>query len=59
MATDRQTRRRQDKAKKYYVIYRKKRTERPKVGGVSSRSRNSAPSVSKGCVVNGVVDGRK
>ena len=30
----------------------KKRDERPKVGGVSSRSRNSAPS-RKGCVVNG------
>ena len=30
----------------------KKRDERPKVGGVSSRSRNSAPS-RKGCVANG------
>ena len=31
---------------------RKKRNERPNVGGVSVRSRNGAPS-GKGCVVNG------
>ena len=30
----------------------KKRNERPNVGGVSTRSRNGAPS-RKGCVVNG------
>ena len=30
----------------------KKRTERPNIGGVSTRSRNGAPS-RKGCVVSG------
>ena len=42
-----------DKTSKNFLCnIRKKRTDRPKVGGVSGRSRNSAPS-RKGCVVNG------
>ena len=40
-------------ANKICVTYgKKKRNERPNVGGVSVRSRNGAPS-RKGCVVNG------
>ena len=39
-------------SKNFLCNIRKKRTDRPKVGGVSGRSRNSAPS-RKGCVVNG------
>ena len=39
-------------SKQFLCSIRKKRNERPNVGGVSIRSRNSAPS-RKGCVVNG------
>ena len=39
-------------SKKFPRNMRKKRNERPNVGGVSIRSRNDAPS-RKGCVVNG------
>ena len=39
-------------SKQFLCNIRKKRNERPNVGGVSVRSRNGAPS-RKGCVVNG------
>ena len=39
-------------SKQFLFNMRKKRNERPKVGGVSIRSRSGAPSP-KGCVVNG------
>ena len=42
-----------DKAKRFYATY-ERRFERPNVGGVSSRSRNGAPS-RKGRVINGQI----
>ena len=41
-----------DRTSSIYVIYGRKRNERPNVGGVSIRGKNDAPS-RKGCVVNG------
>ena len=46
------TGREQDKQKVPIYIYGKKRSERPNVGGVSTRTRNGASS-RKGCMVNG------
>ena len=40
------------KISKKFLNIRKRRNERPDVGGVSTRSRNGGPS-RKGCVVNG------
>ena len=40
------------KEKSFDVIYGKRRSKRPNVGGVSIGSRNAAPS-RKGCLVNG------
>ena len=52
VATDGETGRGYRISKQFVRSIWEKRNERPNVGGVSTRSRNGAPS-RKGCVVNG------
>ena len=52
MAADGETRRGDRISKQFLCNIRKKRNERPNVGGVSIRSRSRDP-YRKGCLVNG------
>ena len=52
VATDGETARGYTISKKFVCNIWKRRNERPDVGGVSTRSRNGAPS-RKGCLVHG------